>query len=180
MRQATGLHLRVLVRRGQVGRSKTQTRGPGSPCDCKALPVTVTHTHTHLPPISHPAPHRGWVLALSREYWQLAMTTQKSRTHRSLQKPRFSVRKPRRETRTLSRIATTFSFTSSVLCKTHKQAQTETSTPVVSEASFPALTSRLTDSQLRGAVLCQPLHQFSLVLFNKVLMLTLGVCSWNK
>lgn len=152
MRQAAGLHLRVLVKQGQAGRSKTQTRGPGSPCDCEAMLVTV-HTHTH--PI-YPLPHKGWVLALSREYWQLAMTRQKSRTHKSLQKPRFSVRKPRRETRTLSRIATTFSFTSSVLCKTHKQAWSKTCSHVIIKASFPTCIHRLTVSSagLCGASPC--------------------------
>lgn len=59
-------------------------------------------------------------LALSREYWQLAMTRQKRSTHASLQKPWFKVRNPRRETRTMSRTASTFSLMSSVLCKINK------------------------------------------------------------
>ena len=54
-------------------------------------------------------------LAFNREYWQLAMTRQKRSAHMSLQKPRFKVRNPSRETRTMSKTASTFSLTSSVL-----------------------------------------------------------------
>jgi hypothetical protein len=51
------------------------------------------------------------------------MTRQKSGTHRSWQKPRFRVRKPRRETRTPSKIVSTFSLMSSVLGKTGEEAE---------------------------------------------------------
>ena len=59
-------------------------------------------------------------LAFNREYWQLAMTRQKRSTHMSLQKPWFKVRNPSRETRTMSKTASTFSLTSSVLGKINK------------------------------------------------------------
>lgn len=60
-------------------------------------------------------------LAFNREYWQLAMTRQKRSAHMSLQKPRFKVRNPSRETRTMSKTASTFSLTSSVLGKIKKK-----------------------------------------------------------
>lgn len=59
---------------------------------------------------------RGRGLAFSSEYWQLAMTWQKSSSHRSRLKPRVSVRNPSSDTRTKSDTASTFSLTSSVLC----------------------------------------------------------------
>lgn len=58
----------------------------------------------------------GRGLAFSSEYWQLAMTWQKSSSHRSRLKPRVSVRNPSSDTRTKSDTASTFSLTSSVLC----------------------------------------------------------------
>ena len=59
-------------------------------------------------------------LAFNREYWQLAMTRQKRSAHMSLQKPWFNVRNPSRETRIISKTASTFSLTSSVLSKINK------------------------------------------------------------
>ena len=59
-------------------------------------------------------------LAFNREYWQLAMTRQKRSAHMSLQKPWFNVRNPSRETRIMSKTASTFSLTSSVLSKINK------------------------------------------------------------
>ena len=59
-------------------------------------------------------------LAFNREYWQLAMMRQKRSAHMSLQKPWFNVRNPSRETRMMSKTASTFSLTSSVLSKTNK------------------------------------------------------------
>lgn len=96
--------VRGSARRGPAGHSRTQSRRAW---------VTILRFRGTRGAGVRVALARG--LALSSEYWQLAMTWQNRSSHRSRLKPRLSVRKPSSDTRTKSDTASTFSLTSSVL-----------------------------------------------------------------